>query len=166
MLFALGITLLVGADSWFAGGDPPRTLTRADRTALQLARISGAVALVGFWLGLAEGGHENVPGTWWELLGFGLMTAGAALRYAAIRSLRQYFVTEVTPGPQHQFIQSGIYQYLRHPSEVGLLMALLGASLILRSWVLTLMTACISLPLAVARVRLEEAELRRAYPWA
>jgi protein-S-isoprenylcysteine O-methyltransferase Ste14 len=165
VLFALGATALFLGDATAPGGVRLQTPTAADRRALGLARAGSLTMLLAFWVGLASGERVAVTGAWWgPWLGLAFMLGGAGLRHVAIRTLGPYFVTEVTPGSGHHLVRSGIYARLRHPSEIGLGAAMLGAALVLDSAATLAATIALAVPLAYARIRLEEAELARVHP--
>ena len=101
--------------------------------------------------GLAAG-----EGSAWGALPFG---AGVALRLMAIRRLGSRFTHGVELVPGHRLETQGVYRWMHHPSEIGLLLVGLGTGLLLGSvsWVPLML-----LPMAL-RVHAEErllAELR------
>jgi protein-S-isoprenylcysteine O-methyltransferase len=58
-----------------------------------------------------------------------LFSSGFALRTYAVLTLRQFFSTSVTLQHQHQLIQTGPYQRIRHPAYTGLLLSFCGAGI-------------------------------------
>jgi uncharacterized membrane protein len=64
--------------------------------------------------------------------------------------------------PGHEFVTSGIYGVIRHPSYLGLLVNSLGWALAFRSGVGILLTALLIPPL-LARIRAEERLLRTEF---
>lgn len=79
--------------------------------------------------GLAAG-----EGSAWGALPFG---AGVALRLMAIRRLGPRFTHGVELVPGHRLETQGVYRWMHHPSEIGLLLVGLGTGLLLGSvpWV-------------------------------
>jgi protein-S-isoprenylcysteine O-methyltransferase Ste14 len=61
--------------------------------------------------------------------------------------------------PGHRLVTDGVYDVIRHPSYLGLLISALGWALVLRSAVGVLLMALMIPPL-VARIRAEEKLLR------
>jgi len=140
-----GATLLAGVEASLQRRD--------DRVGhAPLALLSGVSLLALLVLAAARPGLAAAP---W--VGGGLMAVGIALRASAMRSLGEAFVTEVRPSAT--MVTGGIYRWLRHPSEAGLLMFGLGAAVATGSGgafaLLALMVA-----LALLRIEREERGLR------
>jgi len=55
-----------------------------------------------------------------------MLLSGVTLRALAVRTLGRNFRTEIV-GVDNALVRSGVYRFLRHPSETGLLAASLGA---------------------------------------
>ena len=122
-----------------------------------LAALTGVTLFALFMSGALTSGRA---GPW--ALGAALMSAGIGLRLVAIRALGTRFANGVqveTAAP----VRTGPYRYLRHPSELGLLLIGLGASGLLASWVAAAMWGFGLLPLVLLRVRREDAALRAAF---
>jgi protein-S-isoprenylcysteine O-methyltransferase Ste14 len=101
-----------------------------------------------------------IPGGWAPLvLGELVFIAGLILRFWAVLTLGRFFKITVSIQEGHRVIRSGPYRLLRHPSYSGVLLALLGLSLALGTWLGLL--AVIVLPLigVLIRIRVEEAAL-------
>ena len=88
-------------------------------------------------------------GSAWGALPFGV---GVVLRLVAIRRLGARFTHGVELVPGHRLETQGVYRWMRHPSEVGLLLVGLGTGLLLGS---VLWVPLMFLPMAL-RVHAEE----------
>lgn len=95
-------------------------------------------------------------------VGVVLFAAGGALRIWPVFVLGRRFSGLVAIQPGHKLVTSGVYNVIRHPSYLGLLVTLLGWALAFRSWVGVLLTVLIIPPL-LARIRAEEALLRAQF---
>ena len=80
------------------------------------------------------------------------------LRALAVRTLGHDFRTEIE-GFDSVLVRSGVYRFLRHPSETGLLTASLGAAVLLQSVLGLVVWYGALLPVTLARLALEERTL-------
>jgi protein-S-isoprenylcysteine O-methyltransferase Ste14 len=85
-----------------------------------------------------------------------LMLLGIALRATAMRALADGFVSDWSP--RGELVIGGIYRWLRHPSEAGLLTFALGAAIASGSHLALLLTALLLLTI-LARLDREERAL-------
>jgi protein-S-isoprenylcysteine O-methyltransferase Ste14 len=95
-------------------------------------------------------------------LGVVLFAAGGALRLWPVFVLGRRFSGLVAIQPGHTLVTSGVYDIIRHPSYLGLIVNSLGWALAFRSGVGVLLTALMIPPL-LARIRAEEALLRTQF---
>jgi protein-S-isoprenylcysteine O-methyltransferase Ste14 len=95
-------------------------------------------------------------------LGVVLFTAGGALRIWPVFVLGRRFSGLVAIQPGHALVTGGVYNLIRHPSYLGLLVNSLGWSLAFRSGVGLLLTA-LTIPPLLARIRAEERLLRTQF---
>jgi len=129
-----------------------------DVRAKRWAAVTGALLLWLFWVCLVERAVIVPAGSWLQTLGGALLLSGVALRAAAVRTLGRRFRTEIEV-VDAVLVRHGVYRFLRHPSETGLLAASLGAAVLLQS-VLGLVVWCGALlPVTLARLALEERAL-------
>ena len=167
VLFLLGASLFCVCDLTtisYSGNDLPQTPSSGDRRARQLALATGVVLLAIFWIAIGQHLISTPPAARWHLLAGGLlMVGGSSLRWAAIRTLGKHFRTEVMPLRDQLLIESGIYRYVRHPSETGLLAVSLGACILLASPMAIVVWLAVLLPLVTLRIRLEERHLELSY---
>jgi protein-S-isoprenylcysteine O-methyltransferase Ste14 len=94
-----------------------------------------------------------------RIFGLVLFLSGAIVVVSARRVLGRMWglstSREVKLLPDHQLVKSGPYKLIRHPMYSGWCLALVGAILIYRTWILVLLLA-FSLLVFVRRARLEE----------
>jgi len=91
--------------------------------------------------------------------GAALFVAGIALRLWSIATLGAAFASALD---SPRLVTTGPYRWMRHPSEVGLLAAMLGSSLVLASGFALLATLA-AFPIAAVRCRREDAALARRH---
>ena len=65
------------------------------------------------------------------IVGLALTTAGAALRFAAFRTLGNLFTYQLAILPEHKLVTNGIYAYCRHPSYAATWLTFLGEVLVI-----------------------------------
>jgi len=152
--FASGIALFGVIEFTLAtrGDDKISPQTR-DPSAVALARIVGAGMLVAFWLAQCEHIVQASASTWTTAMGAILMLSGIALRGLAIHTLGTKFVTDIRLDDAP--IRSGIYRFVDHPSEYGLLAILCGAPLILGATLTALGAIACFGPISVWRIHRE-----------
>lgn len=95
--------------------------------------------------------------------GAAIALSGIALRCAAIASLGPHFHNDTGVAPSQEWVSDGIFRFLRHPSETGVLMAAAGMALAAASPLGLALTALVLTPLSIHRRRREEAALRQAF---
>src|SRR5256714_867710 len=91
-----------------------------------------------------------------------LFAAGLILRWWAIVTLGRFFTVDVTIEKDHELVERGPFQWVRHPSYTGVLLAFVGWALTLRNWAAM---AVVLVPIFVAfwrRVNVGEEALRGA----
>lgn len=100
------------------------------------------------------------PGSWY---GAALVGASIGLRLAAIVSLGAQFRTRLEGAPGQRLITTGLYAWVRHPSELGNVGIILGLAALAEIVPGVMLVAGAALLLAVYRVRLEDAALARCH---
>jgi protein-S-isoprenylcysteine O-methyltransferase len=129
-----------------------------------LAGATGVTVLLIFWAALgacAKGPAVALP---LPLLAGGLLlVGGSTLRLMAIHTLGPCFATEVSVRPGQRLVCKGLYRYIRHPSETGLLLVTLGAGMLAGSVVALAVWCGVLIPLVAGRVHLEERCLHAAF---
>lgn len=126
------------------------------------ARLSGLTAvllltiqLVGMW----ERARSGASSSWLAQVGVALALLGVALRGAALRALGPDFVSSPDGRAGAPLRRSGVYGWVRHPSELGLLAFALGQALLLEARLALGLLALGLLPLVVWRTRREDRAL-------
>ena len=95
-------------------------------------------------------------------IGFLLYTAGGVLRLAPVFVLGRRFSGLVAIQPEHHLVTSGLYGVIRHPSYLGLIIAVLGWGLVFRSGV-GVIIAVLMLVVLIARIDAEERLLSETF---
>ncbi len=95
-------------------------------------------------------------------LGFLLYTAGGVLRLAPVFVLGRRFSGLVAIQPEHRLVTSGLYEIIRHPSYLGLLVFMLGWGLAFRAGV-EIIIAVLMLIVVLARIEAEERLLSESF---
>lgn len=91
-----------------------------------------------------------------SIFGSTLALFGVCLRFYAIRTLSIYFDANIQIKVNHQLIQDGLFQYIRHPSYTGSLLTFIGFGIASLN-VLTAIVLPVFLIIAYTqRIRLEE----------
>jgi protein-S-isoprenylcysteine O-methyltransferase Ste14 len=95
--------------------------------------------------------------------GLAIEAGGFLLAVWARRVLGKHWSGEITIKVDHELVRTGPYRYVRHPIYTALLLMYLGAAIVSGEW-----HALLGFVLAVIaywrKIRLEEANLRRAFP--
>jgi len=86
--------------------------------------------------------------------GLALIAIGVTLRIAAIRTLGDDFVSMRTV-PRRR-VTTGVYRWVRHPSELGLVLAAMGAAVLLGSRGAAVVVLVVLVPLSLQRCRAED----------
>jgi protein-S-isoprenylcysteine O-methyltransferase Ste14 len=97
-----------------------------------------------------------------KTLGILLVAGGMALVVWAATHIRDAFLGEVQPRLA-ELIQTGPYQFVRHPVYLGMTIALAGVAISLRSWPGLIAVFLLFLPSQVYRARLEEKALLQEF---
>jgi protein-S-isoprenylcysteine O-methyltransferase Ste14 len=176
----LGMVYLIIAMAlagWIAGirrGEAVTLLPEQGSTAKNLAFqigvgiISlGASAALGYllWipipLNMSSRSHSFL-----EIIGLGLFLVGTVLVIWARQTLGRMWglstSRKVKLLPEHQLVRNGPYRLIRHPMYSGWWLALIGAVLIYRTWILIMLLA-FSLLAFARRARLEERKLSERF---
>ncbi|SRR6266511_3120618 len=97
----------------------------------------------------------------WETFAPGFLLAAASfwIRRQAIASLGRFWSLHVEIRENHQFVCSGPFRHVRHPTYFSMILELLSAGLIMNAWISLLIASALFLPLLACRLRIEEAAL-------
>ena len=122
----------------------------------KLPYIIGVLVLLIFWVSNVEHAISPNPFSFFSALGCCLILIGIFLRIRSIKTLKMYFVSHIGLLKKHRLITSGIYSYIRHPSEAGLILICFGVSVLLTSFMGFVVTCVFLLPLSLYRISLED----------
>jgi protein-S-isoprenylcysteine O-methyltransferase Ste14 len=81
------------------------------------------------------------------------------LRWAAIAALGKFWSLHVEMRDNHEFVQSGPFRFMRHPTYFSMVLELAAFGLICNAWCLLLVAPFAFLPALILRLRLEEPAL-------
>lgn len=98
--------------------------------------LYGSITL-GYTLSFSIGATQTGRVYPWEpffALGVMLVTSGLAIRVHSMLTLKRYFTYSVAQVADHQLIETGLYQFIRHPGYLGQLLIFLGISISLSNW--------------------------------
>ena len=82
-----------------------------------------------------------------------------SIRRRAIAALGKFWSLHVEIRDNHQFVRSGPFRWVRHPTYFSMVLELVCAGLILNAWVSLGLAALIFIPALLVRLKLEEAAL-------
>ena len=92
-----------------------------------------------------------------------LLVAGAVMmRWAALARLRSLYSETIILHEGYPIVSTGVYQYLRHPLHLSLILEILGLAILSRSVVLTIIFLVVTTWTVITRNLDEEAHLIRA----
>ena len=97
------------------------------------------------------------------IAGLFVFIAGISIRWIAIIQLADEFTVDVSIVKNHKLKTTGLYQIVRHPSYMGLLMLVVGLSIAMNSFFSILV---ISIPIFLAinyRIKIEETTLLKEF---
>ena len=100
-----------------------------DKQAVRVALLVGICLLAAFWSAQIERLALGPSSLIIHALGASFVLIGIALRVAAIRALGPRFVSDICVG--RSMVRDGIYAWMRHPSEIGLLLLATGGPLLI-----------------------------------
>lgn len=95
----------------------------------------------------------------WAISGLVLLTFGTIFRLWAIRTLKNAFGATVQIKQGQQLVTSGPYRWLRHPSYTGAWIAMIGAALLMHSYIGLVLMGPGMLMVYMRRIEVEERAL-------
>lgn len=152
------LAVLLGEVEAGSRGQPDPSRARAPGTRLALASALGL--LVTTWAAIASPTFTTARAAW---LGAPLVALGIALRAAAIRALGTSFTSEIVVVPGQLLVTRGVYAWMRHPSDAGLLLVALGLSALGASLGALAITLVVVVPSVIARIHAEERALAASH---
>ncbi|MEX1033119.1 MAG: isoprenylcysteine carboxylmethyltransferase family protein [Cellvibrionaceae bacterium] len=144
---------------------PAEPMQRADQTRNPVLPYITGLALLGLIWAIQL---NDIVASNATVLSFGvgavLSCLGIGLRVTAILSLGPLFISHISLVPGHRLVTQGLYAWLRHPSELGLLLFCFGLSIAMRSPVGLALTVAVMIPLSFSRIRAENTLLAAQFP--
>ena len=124
-----------------------------DPLAIRMAIATGIGILMLLWLAQVECAFLRSNHLPLSVFGAALVVAGIGLRVLAIRTLGAQFVSDICRrGPK---VNHGIYRWISHPSELGMVMIVVGACLVLCAVATAMLAFVVLTPISVWRMRRE-----------
>ncbi len=96
-------------------------------------------------------------------VGLLLIVIGEVIRWSAVLTLKKYFTVDVKILDDHKLIRSGPFKYVRHPSYLGLLIAVLGLGITMVNWLSTIVIFVPHLIVILLRINEEETALEERF---
>ena len=98
-------------------------------------------------------------GSFYVLVGSGILIVGLGIRWSAILTLGRFFSVDVAMQKEHRIIRSGLYRWIRHPAYTGLLLCFLGVGIAFGNWLSLLLVMVPIAAVLIVRIRSEESAL-------
>jgi protein-S-isoprenylcysteine O-methyltransferase Ste14 len=136
-------------------------------TNARIVAVGGASIVVGIAIGFAAKFMDIrwlfAPNYFISSLGLLLIVIGVVIRWSAVRTLDKYFTVDVSILGDHKLIRTGLFKYVRHPSYLGLLIAVLGLGVTMVNWLSTLVMLVPHAIVIVMRINEEEQALQQRF---
>jgi protein-S-isoprenylcysteine O-methyltransferase Ste14 len=111
-------------------------------------------------LGIAEYFWRDTGVEWWTFSAGWLCAAISIwLRRSAIAALGRFWSLHIEIRESHEFVRSGPFRWVRHPTYLSMVLELASVGLILNAWITALAVILCFVPILIIRVRVEEAAL-------
>ena len=94
-------------------------------------------------------------------LGIAVWLGGILFRLVSIRILGHSFTYDVATSKDQQIVERGPYRWLRHPSYLGSLLAMIGFGMTMTNWLAMLLPVCCLATAYAYRIPIEEQALVR-----
>ena len=125
------------------------------------ASLCGLYTLItiGYFLSFSIGATKIGRIYYWDTcfaIGVTLIVIGLIIRIQSMLTLKQYFTYSVAKVDDHQVIETGPYQVIRHPGYLGQLLIFIGISISLSNWLSIL---AMTIPIVIGygyRIHVEE----------
>lgn len=115
-----------------------KTQSHSDRWSIW---VMGIMISIGYSLAFAIGSTKIgriYPWNTFFTIGILMIAFGLYIRIRSLLTLKQYFSYTVQKVEGHQLIESGIYQYIRHPGYLGQIILFVGLAISLSNWLAAL----------------------------
>ena len=123
----------------------------------RLFMLAGTVMLVGSITEFLARGQKAYWVTF--VAGWGCAVFSFVLRRKAIAALGKFWSLHVEIRENHEFVQSGPFRWVRHPTYFSMILELLSFGLILHAYFTLAVVTVIFVPALLLRLKLEEAAL-------
>jgi protein-S-isoprenylcysteine O-methyltransferase Ste14 len=128
-----------------------------ERLTLRLFMLAGTLMVIG---SLVEFFARHLALDWWTFAaGWLCAAASVAIRRRAIAALGKFWSLHVEIRENHQFVQSGPFRWVRHPTYFSMILELLAFGLITNAAYTIAVVAIIFVPTLFFRIRMEETAL-------
>ncbi len=114
-----------------------------------------------FQMSLVQARWPSLP--WVNVVGVAVTLGGLAIRWYSIIYLGRFFTVNVAIASDHELIDTGPYQVVRHPSYTGALLAFLGLAICMQNWASLLVLMSGTTAAFLFRMRVEERALTGAF---
>lgn len=151
VLFLVLYVLWLVLESKVASKEIGMSETNVDIGSLEVYALSRATVVIVGVLMMFE-----TQCVWRHYVGLGLFVVAVTFRLIAIRKLGQFYSHRVRIREEHQVINTGPYNYVRHPAYTGMILAHLGFALFFYHPVTLLVWAFFHIPAIVYRILVEE----------
>ena len=95
--------------------------------------------------------------------GLGLYLLSLVIRLIAIRGLGRFWSLQVEIRQEHRLVREGIYQYVRHPAYLAMMLEIVAIPLVVNSYYTAIFAIGAFVPALLVRWRYEERELVRKF---
>jgi protein-S-isoprenylcysteine O-methyltransferase Ste14 len=128
-----------------------------ERLTLRLFMLAGTLMMIG---SLVEFFARHLTLNWWTFAaGWMCAVTSVAIRRRAIAALGRFWSLHVEIRENHQFVQSGPFRWVRHPTYFSMILELLAFGLITNAAYTIALVAIIFVPTLIFRIRIEEMAL-------
>jgi protein-S-isoprenylcysteine O-methyltransferase Ste14 len=143
---------------------------RSEKDAQKVDQGSKTIVIAAINLGifLAFMAADTTPklstGDHWKTvfaIGIVVWLSGIILRMYSIRVLGHFFTYDVAISTGQRVVEQGPYRWLRHPSYLGGLLAMIGFGMTLTNWLAMFVPACFAIAGYAYRITVEEQALVR-----
>ncbi|MHA3770177.1 methyltransferase family protein [Verrucomicrobiota bacterium sgz303538] len=125
---------------------------------LRLFMFVGTATLFGSAAEYIFGNHKAIE--WIPfIIGWCAALASFWIRKQAISALGRFWSLHIEIRDNHEFVQSGVFRFMRHPAYFSMILELAALALICHAWVTLIVVPVFFIPSLWLRIRLEEAAL-------
>ncbi len=150
---------------WFVGESRQSRRSRPEATPagwgtgtpIRVATAVGVLGAFGIRRALPSADLPSGAAVGWIALA--LLWCGVGLRFWSFATLGRYFTFTVQTSPDQPVVSSGPYRFVRHPGYAGVLVAVVGAGVLIGNWVSLAFLVTAVLVGLVLRIRIEERAL-------